>query len=119
LIHSQQNGSKENPYPIKAVVLDSIKSNAIANIIVEGQKAKEELDQCAKTKKTQGLYIRKLEKNASTSKKALSVSDSIIAKQVKIISNDGVIQKRQQRKITFWQWVSAGLAGVLIWIAAK
>jgi hypothetical protein len=110
-IHSQQTGLNEKP--LKAVILDSTKANALANIVFEGQIAQKQLDLFTKTKKTQDLFIDKLQENINTFKKAQKISDTII------ITNNDVIIKKKDRKITFWQWISTGLASLLIYVAVK
>lgn len=89
------------------------------NIVLQGEVAQKKLDACGKTKKTQGVYINKLQKSLKIASKAQTVSDSIITAQAKIITNDGVILKRTNRKITFWQGTSVVLTACLIWIAIK
>lgn len=98
----------------KVVILDSIKSNAIINIIVKGQVAERKLLIANDRVSQRNNVIKKLQEQEEASCKMLDISEHASAIKDTIIFNDKKIIKREKRKKGFWKYISIGLTGLLI-----
>ena len=104
---------------IKAVILDSTQANKVITIIENGKTAQLKLDKAYKRISDRDKYITKLEDNKCLNEKALLLSEHGGAVKDTIISNDVKIQRKQSRKITFWQVVSGLLTSLLIFQSVR